>query len=50
LSSGLPQLPPADDGGSGIPWPLLGAGALILVALAGIALVLVRARPRPAAA
>jgi len=47
---GLPQLPPADDGGSGIPWPLLGAGALILVALAGIALVLVRARPRPAAA
>jgi hypothetical protein len=50
VALGLPQVPPTADGGSDIPWPMLGAGALILVALAGIALFLVRTRPGPATA
>ena len=50
VALGLPQLPPTDDGASDVPWPALGAGALIVVALAGVALFLLRTRPRPAAA
>jgi hypothetical protein len=48
---GLPRLPPTDDGASNVPWPMLGAVVLIVVALlAGVALFVVRTRPRPATA
>jgi hypothetical protein len=50
VALGLPRLPPTDDGASDVPWPALGAGGLIVVALAGVALFLLRTRPRPATA
>ena len=50
VALGLPRLPATDDGASDAPWPVLGAGAVIVAALAGIALFLVRARPRTATA
>ena len=50
VALGLPRLAPTDDGAWDVPWPALGAGALIVVALAGVALFLLRTRPRPAAA
>ncbi len=50
VALGLPRLPPTDDGASDVPWPVLGAGALIVAALAGVALFLLRTRPRPATA
>ena len=50
VALGLPRLPPTDDGASDVPWPVLGAGGLIVVALAGVALFLLRTRPRPATA
>jgi hypothetical protein len=49
VALGLPRLPPTDDGGSDMPWPVLGGGVLIVVALVGLTLFLVRTRrPRPA--
>ena len=50
VALGLPRLPPTDDGASDVRWPVLGAGALIVAALAGVALFLLRTRPRPATA
>lgn len=50
VALGLPRLPPTDDGASDLPWPALGAGALIVAPLAGVALFLLRTRPRPATA
>ena len=51
VALGLPRLPPTGDGASDRRGPVLGAGALIVAALVGVALFLLRTRrPRPATA